>query len=1306
MIYRRFFIGIYALLVLLSARAQAEDFALDLDLAPGATQQFAIAPDALLTVEALRVQARVRPTTRAAEREVLHAVLELTLTTLDHRGFVSAASILLSGGDSRVPLTPAMWAGADGQLGADALATVTSLMVRVHGLNQGHLTGAIVTTARTPTAPTALTLSDGGLIERGPWRELALVLSGREGERGDLDLLTERGRIPCFLDQPGRVVDGRWRAHGPARWLARLRPNEDLTGAIPAWRLGELSWRGSPLPALAVVRRAAFSEVVAQALPLPESPVWRAGSADPGVPTLRDERGIWLRQPLRELPVALAPVLAWRADWTGFRGPERISYPQALAFDAALAKGLTDIDLLPQTLAEEQGAFRFGLSPWQAAAGGPWASVAELMAHDEPWRAWPAHVRNVVARARAAPGLLRWRMGLTAPLWAGADEARLKAMLDACAAAVTAIDERVLIALHPHLAAYGYGDKGDGVWCDFEAGVDGWQAGPLPVAAWVQQGAVASHGAHGLDLIVAAAQPVMGRAAIGRVAGAWLPLNSNWFNLDTLQFDAQLSAPAGASMDVYAWLTDEHYRWYQRRIGEVRAGSPARWLTLDLPFADDAAWQPVGHNVPWTTATRRRVRALGIVGFLHAASDETAAGEAVLHLDHLRRRGWPAEVAPTLAITASAAPATLPRWSTLMLVLAVNLSARNPYDPDTIDVGAEIEGPDGVKLRYPAYWSEPFTLTFTNGVERPLPDGAGGWHLRWTPPKAGVWRWRPTARLLYRERWLEAQGDWQTVTVSPHKEEALPPVRVSKTDPFFFEDADGGFFYPLGLTLRSPGDDRSQRVLAEVLSARDRTITPTRPIIRSEPDYLKMGTRAYERWLPELAKNGGNWARVWMCPWWCGLEWNAEEGEGFNGLTWYNQANAAQFDRVCELAEANRVYLQIELQAHGMAGNFADGMWDRSPYNRRRGGMCAPGQPEEFFTRDDAWAVHAKRLRYTIARWGWRTGIAAWVLTSEMEFTGGYRADSGGNESQTHTPIARAWTQRSLDWFAANDGLRRPVSVHFSHPWEGVGVWELPGLGFGNSNAYTAFQDGGNRLGGHGRNLPLALERYLVDHFPPWRDHRPTLIGEWGGHWENNNHRQLSAELHSGLWVQAVMPFGGNTGFWWSIWLDGADRWDEFAAVAAYLKGDDRRGRTWTLLPRTQSGRTQFTGMRAADSLRIYAWVDGADQSVRPAVLNWSATVPCGAAGAHWQVSRWDCQRGVIADTATLTADAVGAVTLTAPRLDPDAAFTLTCLDARLPAADPGSLPASGPSSAPASTAPASTSEVPPASTPVPRQSR
>jgi hypothetical protein len=70
-------------------------------------------------------------------------------------------------------------------------------------------------------------------------------------------------------------------------------------------------------------------------------------------------------------------------------------------------------------------------------------------------------------------------------------------------------------------------------------------------------------------------------------------------------------------------------------------------------------------------------------------------------------------------------------------------------------------------------------------------------------------------RIKYRDGWLEANGAWTTTTVTAPGPQAMPPVRLSAKDPSSsFETADGRWFYPIGINLRSPGDSRQDHVLS------------------------------------------------------------------------------------------------------------------------------------------------------------------------------------------------------------------------------------------------------------------------------------------------------------------------------------------------------------------------------------------------------------------------------------------------------------------------------------------------------------
>jgi len=1240
------------LLAVLATSLAAEGWQVDLPCVPGAEARIALASSALAQARALAVSWR-----RDGASGSDDSWLELDLITADERWFATAAALMVPGGDHleriEVPLSASAWSGRDGRLGGDALGAVRELRLRVHGgRGGGRLTATLTALALIDEPAFVVEMAASGLVTRtlnvdsAPlWRELRLRLVGdTRGERGTLDLIDAGGRHwPLFLEQPASVVAGAWRAQGAARWVLRLGMDELPTWpARLAWNDRDSTWISPPLTLpLAQVGREPLAAAPACALAMPSAPAW---NGHPAVPD--GER--FLRGPASALPTALAPVIAWQAGWTGFRGPDAVAHPQALAFDRCLVD-VIEIDLLPQALAEEHGAFRFGLAPWAKSQGGAWEYPQDLLADDAAWPSWRWHAREVLARARAAPGLRRWRLGLEQPANRAADVARMRGLAGDLAALVSRYDRRPLLALHAHLVEHRYQKDPAGVWCGFEQGLQGWSTGPGPLAA--RPATVEPDGSEGTRSL---AVPLIDLGGV-RVGGVLRLVDGNVANLDRLEVDLRATGPASAAVQWYAWCTDQHHRWYQQPIG--RAPCSPRWSTLGVDFGVDAAWQPVGHAQPWDGDQRRHLRRLGLIAFVHG----DPAGIGRVAIDRIRRLGWPDEAVPTLAITdlVVAAPPTT-TGVPIAADFALTVPARNPYDPEQADVAAEIVDPDGRTLRYPAYWSEPFALRMDGGSEQAVPTGAGAWHLRFSPPRGGSWRWRLVARVRWRDQTLRVEGEWRTVQV-PDALPALAPLRVSTRDPRWWERTDGSWFYPLGINLRSPSDTRQQPVVAAAIAARG---APAVGGLGSA-DPGPLGTRAYEHWFARMRAARMNWARVWMSPWWCGLEWNKAWDE-FGGLTVYNQAAAARLDRVMELAGANGIYVQLELQNHGMTSRNVDAQWDAdgrggvgSPYNRLNGGPCAA--PGEFFSREDVWAIHAKRLRYTLARWGHLSHLAAFVLTSEMEFTGDWNESGAFADEAGHSDVTQRWVERSLAWFAANDPQRRSVSIHFSQPWRGAKLWRMPGLAFSNSNAYTGFQDAHQQLGGPGAGLGVALERY-IDHFPPWELQRPTLLGEWGGHWERNSPDRLAGELHCGLWQQAVLPYGANVGFWWWLWVDAVDAWGQYRTIAAFVDGDDPRGRDWRpTKPALTNRDVSITGMGCADAYRLYAWAPGLQRKpVVPAVIDaGTVTLATGQPGRVWSWERWDCGKGMVSERGRVVADNDGHVRIELGRLAPDAAFKL-----------------------------------------------
>jgi hypothetical protein len=1257
-VYRFVVIAVLVLAPLVALDAVEHNFTLA--IAPESEQQLAIAPAEMRNACALHLHFQREQSEQNVGKRI--SELEVVLVTSDERYFSSADLIPIDddSGSMRIPLDGAHWGSNGGELGEDATETIQRIYLRVHAPRAaGALHGfvAIETGSVQGTPDFQLQLLYPGLVDRGPWRELQLRLIGDPvGELGELDLVNQGMRKPLFLDQPLQVEDGHWRAAGAAHWVLRLRPDEAPSGTLH-WHLGGQAWDSQTLPGLSVVATLPLAAVPDQALPVPLEAPWS------GRGFAFSRSGIDM-MPNLALGECLTPILSWNEQWGGFRGAQRVSWPQAAACDAAFAAGGSDIELAPQMLLEEHGTFRFGLSPWHATQGGPWKSPRDAWTSDQPWLDLRHHAREVIARARATPGLTRWRLGLQEIATGPAELSRAHGFFSDLVALVAALDGRPLLVLHPQAIDYQFNDSkvldsGSGSWFSFEDSTEEWAGGPFPITSVVARDQkLASDG--GASLQVPLSSP-LGRPGEW-MGGAFVLTDMNLFNLDQMQFDAISTAPG--DIQLYVWVTDEYHRWFQQRLQSMPCDG--RWRTMIVDFSDAAAWQSAP-GIPWGPQVRRRIRRLGIVGFFHPHAGSALAAAPVMNIDRISRLGWPKVVEPALsftALTGTSAPIAL--YEPLQADFAVSLPARNPYDPDSADVVGEAEGPDHTRVVFPAYWSDPMRLDTQDGNEVVLPAGSGGWHWRFTPVIPGDWRYRLHARIKWRDKWKEANSPWTTVQVTTAHADAMPPVRASLRDPQCFETLDGAYFYPLGINLRSPGDSRQDQVLEEVPAHVD-DAQHGGGTYSVSADWERLGTRAYERWFPKLRANGINWARVWMCPWWCGVEWT-RAWDGYGGLTEFNQAQAARLDRVLDLAHANHIYVQIELMNHGMAGDFADHQWEDSPYNASNGGMCSTSR--DFFSDDEAFKATAKRYRYTLARWGWRSYLAAWVLSSEMEFTGAWHAETGGDEDNGRSPSTEKWVSSSLAWFKNNDPFPRPVSIHFSHPWDGSTLWTTQGLGFNNSNAYTGFQDLG-RLGGSGgwgsrsgHDLPLALDIYLEQHFPPWRFHRPTIVGEWGGHWSTNETSVLAQEFHSGLWLQAVMPYAGNTGFWWWLWVDKTDKWNEYAQVSRFVAGDDRRGMVWRVnKPAPLSCRVvSIMGMSSANEHRFYAYLTHSDQdaSLREVADAGATAIDTGHPDSQWQVERWSCSAGTVEKRFQLTADHAGKLLLPLERIAPDAAFKLS----------------------------------------------
>jgi hypothetical protein len=614
-------------------------------------------------------------------------------------------------------------------------------------------------------------------------------------------------------------------------------------------------------------------------------------------------------------------------------------------------------------------------------------------------------------------------------------------------------------------------------------------------------------------------------------------------------------------------LRDGQYGWYEYVSPDLL--SPGDWNTVIAPLNDLSSWKKYGHCADYNPYTRQDIKELRIRVF----PNQEMKGPVLL--DNLRCMILADENPPRLEIT-DVRPNSdkVAVWGRYELSFDTTRAFANPFDPDVVDVSGEFVLPDGRTLVLPGFFYQEYVRTETKaGEEQLAAQGRPFWKIRFAPPIPGKY----AATISVR-----ANKGKETVSYGPLAFTAVPdasagkgPVKVLGQNALGF--ADGTTMYPIGMNLRSPSDTRDGQRDPEVLQK------------VSIADQRK--TFQYDDYFAAFQKNGLNWARVWMCSWWLGLEWY-RKWPGFRGPGYYNLANAWRLDHLVEEAAKRGVYIQLEMQNHGQVSTNIDHEWEYNPYNyydpeaytpqsritdhelelrpdaenfRNPSGFLK--QAQEFFTDERAKRFTRNRLRYVIARWAYSDHIFAWILSSEVEFTGEYWLSPQGYDKGERSPKTAAWHREMASFIKQIDPYKHLVSTHFSHPQRGPDVWAVTELDFIQSNAYSTFW----WFGGQGMDrevalnrgkpepsvgAPAAVQKYYDDFLRIWN--RPVTVGEWGGHWMSNPRPFLDAELHTGTWAMAVSPLSGATGFWWWPHVHFRDRYSLLSSIIPYINDRNR----------------------------------------------------------------------------------------------------------------------------------------------------
>ena len=594
------------------------------------------------------------------------------------------------------------------------------------------------------------------------------------------------------------------------------------------------------------------------------------------------------------------------------------------------------------------------------------------------------------------------------------------------------------------------------------------------------------------------------------------PPATPWHHGETLQ--GKLILPDGEpGAELLAFLKDRDGHWFQALLPNRLAPGTNHW---SLPFSAEAkgAWRPVGHHLVWNHRTRMNPLFVGLRVF-RKGNARPPTGECTFLETSLALS--PAATTPPAVSSfrlSTEAPACFS-----MVEGSFRLPDRydNPFDPEEIDVRAEISAPDGKNVTTPAFYMQDFYAEKGATGMRLSPDGAPGWRLRYAPRLPGA----HTVRIL-------ATDSCGSVTSAPLSFVATASdgpgyVTVSKIDRRRFA-VGTNLFFPIGHNIRSPFDTRYDAQY------------PWRA--RLPEDYT-----VYERYFKRMGAAGENMAEVWMCQWSLGLEWSSVS-PGYHGAGDYHLGNAWELDRVLDFARANGIRLNLVLNNHGRVSLFSDEEWDGHPYNEKRGGFLPADDPMLFFSDRRAIDLQKRLCRYIVARWGWSPSIFAFELWSELDLCGGGKRKT----RSLMTPEVTDWHREIAGYLKSIDPNKHLIATHISNNYRNafpaVDLLSLPELDHCCIDAY------------HGHPSPLFIAE-LVEKTGEFYEQfkKPVLITEFGGSALGAGVGHISAELHAALWSAACSPLGGAPFLWWWGLIDEQDLYPEFTALKNFLAGSDLR---------------------------------------------------------------------------------------------------------------------------------------------------
>ena len=441
--------------------------------------------------------------------------------------------------------------------------------------------------------------------------------------------------------------------------------------------------------------------------------------------------------------------------------------------------------------------------------------------------------------------------------------------------------------------------------------------------------------------------------------------------------------------------------------------------------------------------------------------------------------------------------------------LPVSEEYQNPFDPAEIDMHGVFVSPDGYQTIVPAFWMTPMEQSCEEdcAIEVLVPLGEPEWRLRFTPVQVGTWAY-----------YIEAETSEGVVPLGGGEFEVLPSdepgfIQVAENGRYFaFSGVDQAYF-PLGHNIAWSWDGAG-------------------------------GIFAYQRWLRDLAANGGNYARLYVdVPWFIGLEWKGPVGDYTAA-----QEDGWRLDTIMQTAAEEGIYLDIVLLWHQALSNYpgvpvlvpsspvrtdTSADWDQNPYNVLNGGSLT--STTQFFTEESAVALFKQRLRYFVARWGYSPQIFAWDLLSDAEQVVGYSPD-----------IVLPWLEDMALYLESIDPNSHLITV--GTQTFNTDLLTAAGMDFGQVRYYQGrpIEDPEDQVAVVWRLIAEGLQAAA----------RPLLLTEFSlsSWYEPTDDDPTGIHIRNTIWASVFSgAAGAGASWWWDTYLEPQDLLPIYQPLAAFV---------------------------------------------------------------------------------------------------------------------------------------------------------